>query len=137
MSYLFQNFSIQNLQQRDFIKNQGNAGCKHLMNGCDLDILNQQGILSDPAIRRRRKQKRCKRKHSPLLSNIWSLDNKLDELHLLKETHREWKDCVFAFTETSLQDNIPDVAIQLEGMMAFWADRDAARDWCVNATLVS
>uniref|UniRef100_A0A3B5BFL2 Serine/threonine-protein kinase 1 n=1 Tax=Stegastes partitus TaxID=144197 RepID=A0A3B5BFL2_9TELE len=43
------------------------------------------------------------------LSNVRSLDNKLDELRLLGEISREWKDCcVFAFTETWLHDNIPD-----------------------------
>ena len=122
---------------------------KTLMNSCDLDTLRQHGILSKPANHRRRKWKRCERKQkrgkragiharlkanpsrpavpSLLLSNVRSLDNKLDELHLLKETHREWKDCrVFAFTETWLQDNIPDAAVQLEGMTAFWVDKHAA-----------
>ena len=59
---------------------------------------------------------------------------------------------MFTFTESWLQYNIRDAAIQLEGMMAFRADRDAAtsgksrggglclyinKDWSVNATLVT
>lgn len=52
---------------------------------------------------------------SLLLSNVPSLDSKLDELHLLRETGREWKGCcVFAFTEMWLHDNIPGTSIQLE-----------------------
>lgn len=50
---------------------------------------------------------------------------------------------MFAFTETWLQDNIPDAAIQLERMTASRVDRDAGgglcisinKDCCVNATL--
>ncbi|KAM9414426.1 uncharacterized protein KZ484_023348 isoform 4-T5 [Pholidichthys leucotaenia] len=50
----------------------------------------------------------------------------LDELHLLRETRREWRDCcVFAFTETRLHDYIPDAAIWLEAMTSFRADREA------------
>ena len=74
---------------------------KTQMNGCDLDILRQHGILSETANRRRRKPKWCKRKQkrgksarinarlkanpsrpavpSRPLANIRSLDNKLDE----------------------------------------------------------
>lgn len=146
--------------------------------GCDLDVLYQHRILSVStlaATRKRRKRKRCERKQrrgkragiharikanpsrpaapSLLLSDVRSLDNKLDELCLLRDTHSDWRDCcVLALTETWLHDNIPDAAIQLEGMSSFRADRVAAssgksrggglciyinKDWCVNATVAA
>ena len=143
-----------------------------------LDALRQHKILSDTVdttfrrrTQRRRfkhKQKRGKRagikarlKANPtrpavptvLLSNVRSLENKLDELRLLRGSRRVWRDCcLFIFTESWLHVNIPDEAVQLEGTSLFRADRDAVssgksrggglciyinKDWCSNATLVS
>ncbi|KAF7667660.1 hypothetical protein LDENG_00052230 [Lucifuga dentata] len=59
---------------------------------------------------------------SVLLSNICSLDNKLDHLRLLL-TRREVKHCcAFIFTEMWLHGNIPDSAIQLNGLALFCSD---------------
>ncbi len=93
------------------------------------------GSLTD-AIRTRRCRKRCERgqkrgKHGGIgarlranptrpalptlmLSNVRSLENKLDLFQLTRSTQHEARDCcVFVFTETWLNDNIPDSAIQL------------------------
>ncbi|KAL0190009.1 hypothetical protein M9458_017108 [Cirrhinus mrigala] len=58
--------------------------------------------------------------------------------------------CVFIFTETWLQENIADSAIQLDGLTSFRADRDTSlsdktrrgglcvyvnREWCANAAV--
>ncbi len=49
-----------------------------------------------------------------MLSNVRSLENKLDLIQLSRSTQHEARDCcVFVFTETWLNDNIPDSAIQL------------------------
>ncbi|KAI5620341.1 gastrula zinc finger protein XlCGF28.1-like [Silurus asotus] len=112
-----------------------------------------------------RKQKRGKRaganarlKANPalpslLLANVCSLDNKLDYIRLQQATRREYRHCcVFVFTETWLSDRVPDAAIQLDGLAAFRADRNAAlcgktrggglcvyinTEWCKNSVLVS
>ncbi|KAI5607669.1 hypothetical protein C0J50_6989, partial [Silurus asotus] len=55
------------------------------------------------------------------------LDNKLDYIRLQQATRREYRHCcVFVFTETWLSDRVPDAAIQLDGLAAFRADRNAA-----------
>ena len=88
-----------------------------------------------------------------LLSNVRSLENKLDELRLMRGSLKVWRDCcLFIFTESWLHENIPDEAVQLEGTTLFRADRDAAssgksrggglciyinKDWCVNAASVA
>ncbi len=80
--------------------------------------------------RRERKQKRGKcggirarlaaNPHKPaiptiVLANVRSLDNKLDYIRLLCSTQRTVRDCcVFVFTETWLNNSVPDCAIQLE-----------------------
>ncbi|KAK3542272.1 hypothetical protein QTP86_021989 [Hemibagrus guttatus] len=64
---------------------------------------------------------------SILLSNVCYLDNKLDYIRLQLTTQREYRDCgVFVFTETWLSNRVPDTAIQLDGLTAFCADRNAA-----------
>ncbi|KAI4892919.1 hypothetical protein NFI96_001300 [Prochilodus magdalenae] len=64
---------------------------------------------------------------SILLSNVCSLENKLDCIRLQRTTRRESRDCcVFVFTETWLSDSVPDAAIQLDGLASFRADRDSA-----------
>ncbi len=89
--------------------------------------------------RRERKQKRGKRggirarlaanPHKPaiptiLLANLRSLDNKLDYIRLLRSTQRTVRDCcVFVFTETWLNNSVPDCAIQLEQLTCYRADR--------------
>ncbi|KAI4884329.1 hypothetical protein NFI96_003223, partial [Prochilodus magdalenae] len=90
---------------------------------------------------------------SILLSNVCSLENKLDCIRLQRTTQRESRDCcVFVFTETWLSDRVPDAAIQLDGLASFRADRDSAlcgktrggglcvyinTEWCKNSVLVS
>ncbi|KAK2912264.1 hypothetical protein Q8A73_006377 [Channa argus] len=90
---------------------------------------------------------------SILLSNVCSLDNKLDYIRLQRTTRREFRDCcIFVFTETWLSDRVPEAAIQLDGLNVFRADRNAAlcgktrgggvcvyinTEWCKNSVLVS
>ncbi|KAK2882761.1 hypothetical protein Q8A73_021694 [Channa argus] len=90
---------------------------------------------------------------SILLSNVCSLDNKLDYIRLQRTTRREFRDCcIFVFTETWLSDRVPEAAIQLDGLTVFRADRNAAlcgktrgggvcvyinTEWCKNSVLVS
>ncbi len=51
---------------------------------------------------------------SLMLSNARPLENKLDLIQLSRSTQHETRDCcVFVFTETWLNDNIPDSAIHL------------------------
>ncbi|KAK3549100.1 hypothetical protein QTP70_031895 [Hemibagrus guttatus] len=64
---------------------------------------------------------------SIILSNVCSLDNKLDYIQLQKTTRPEYRDCcLFVFTETWPSDKVPDAAIQLDGLTMFLADRNAA-----------
>ncbi len=50
-----------------------------------------------------------------VLANVHSLDNKLDYIRLLRSTQRTVRDCyVFVFTETWLNNSVPDCAIQLD-----------------------
>ncbi len=64
---------------------------------------------------------------SLMLSNVRSLENKLDLIQLSRSTQHETRDCcVFVFTEKWLNDNIPDSAIQLHGHSCCRADRDSS-----------
>ncbi|KAI5101429.1 gastrula zinc finger protein XlCGF28.1-like [Silurus meridionalis] len=90
---------------------------------------------------------------SIFLSNVCSLDNKLDYIRLQQTTRREFRDCcVFVFTETWLSDRVPDAAIQLDALTVFRADRNTAlcgktrgggvcvyinTEWCKSSVLVS
>ncbi len=90
---------------------------------------------------------------SLMLSNVRSLENKLDLIQLSRSTQHETRDCcVFVFTETWLNDNIPDSAIQLHGLTCCRADRDSSlsgktrggglcvyinKEWCNNAAVLS
>ncbi len=90
---------------------------------------------------------------SLMLSNVRSLENKLDLIQLSRSTQYETRDCcVFVFTETWLNDNIPDSAIQLHGLTCCRADRDSSlsgktrggglcvyinKEWCNNAAVLS
>ncbi len=61
---------------------------------------------------------------SIVLENVRSLDNKLDHIRLLRSTQRTVRDCcVFVFTETWLNNSVPDCAIQLEQLTCYRADR--------------
>ncbi len=89
--------------------------------------------------RREKKQKRGKRggirarlaanPHKPaiptiVLANVRSLDNKLDYIRLLRSAQRTVRDCcVFVFTETWLNNSVPDCAIQLDQLTCYRADR--------------
>ncbi len=88
-----------------------------------------------------------------VLSNVRSLENKLDLIQLSRSTQHEAKDCcVFVFTETWLNDNIPDSAIQLNRLTCCRSDRDTTlsgksrggglcvyinKEWCNNTAVVS
>ncbi len=88
-----------------------------------------------------------------MLSNFRSLENKLDLIQLSRSTQHEARDCcVFVFTETWLNNNIPDSAIQLHGLNCYRANRDSSlsgktrggglcvyinKEWCNNAAVIS
>ncbi len=90
---------------------------------------------------------------SLMLSNVRSLENKLSLIQLRRSTQYETRDCcVFVFTETWLNDNVPDSAIQLHGLTCCRADRDSSlsgktrggglcvyinKEWCNNAAVLS
>uniref|UniRef100_A0A3B1KH12 Reverse transcriptase domain-containing protein n=1 Tax=Astyanax mexicanus TaxID=7994 RepID=A0A3B1KH12_ASTMX len=117
--------------------------------------------------RQARRQKRGKRggirarlaasPHKPaiptvLLANVRSLDNKLDYIRLLQSTQKTVKDCcVYVFTETWLNNSVPDHAVQLERLTCYRADRALAdggksrsgrlcvyisNAWCRNVVVV-
>ena len=124
--------------------------------------------LTIPLLRRRRhrryrKQKRGKRggikaklkanPHKPaipslFLANARSLNNNMDELRLQSAAH-SLNHCVLVITETWLDQNIPDAAIDLVGRTVFRADRTSHSGkskggglciytnklWCANATV--
>ncbi len=88
-----------------------------------------------------------------MLSNVRSLENKLDLIQLSRSTQHEARDCcVFVFTETWLNDNIPDSAIQLNRLTCCRSDRDTTlsgksrggglcvyinKEWCNNTAVLS
>ncbi len=60
------------------------------------------------------------------LANLCSLPNKTDELLLLSRTNKDFSNsAALCFTETWLNDAIPDSALHLPGFQLFRADRDA------------
>ncbi|XP_060763541.1 uncharacterized protein fbrsl1 isoform X7 [Neoarius graeffei] len=115
----------------------------------DLGLLRRPALTSTPttaAHPQRKRHRRCERKqkqgkcggirarlmanpHKPaipsiILANVRSLDNKLDYIHLLRATQQAVRECcVFVFTETWLNDSIPDSAIQLDRLTCYQADR--------------
>ena len=88
-----------------------------------------------------------------ILANVRSLDNKLDYIRLWRAFLRSVRDCcVSIFTETWLNHNITDAAIQLEGLTLHRADRVASlagkvrggglavyinKSWCQDIAVVS
>lgn len=89
---------------------------------------------------------------SVLLVKVRSLENKLYYIKLKQAKQWEMRDCcVFIFIETWLQDNIADVAIQLDRLTSFRTNKDVSlsgtkclclcgnvnRDWCTNATVAT
>ncbi len=86
-----------------------------------------------------------------MLSNVRSLETKLDLIQLSRSTQHEARD-LFVFTETWLNDNIPDSAIQLNRLTCYRTDRDSSlsgktcrgglcvyinKEWCNNVAVVS
>ncbi|KAK3561458.1 hypothetical protein QTP86_002817 [Hemibagrus guttatus] len=109
-----------------------------------INLLRRPGLQSsasfDAGGRERGRRKRCSRKQkrrkragvcaslktnpsqlalpSIILSNVCSLDNKLDYIRLQRTTRCEYSDCcIFVFTETWLIDRVPDAAIQYSVQM--------------------
>ena len=72
------------------------------------------------------------RKHRPplpsiYLANVRSLRYKMDELNCNIATRKDFRDCcVFCFTETWLDDSVPDQAVIPPGFSLFRSDRDYA-----------
>ena len=87
---------------------------------------------------------------SILLANVRSLDNKMDDIRLLRSANKTVRNCcVTVFTESWLHDNIPDSAIHLEQLTCHRADRALAEKkrgggicvythdaWCRDATVI-
>lgn len=81
---------------------------------------------------------------------LWK--NKLDYLRLELTSRKEIRDCcTLVFTETWLNEDVPDSAIAMEGLTSFRADRSSAlsgksrgggvyiyinNNWCTNPTTV-
>ncbi len=90
---------------------------------------------------------------SLMLSNVRSLENKLELIQLSRSTQHETRDCcVFVFTEPWLHNNIPDSTIQLHRLTCCRADRDSSlsgktrrgglcvyinQEWCNNGAVLS
>ncbi|KAI4891376.1 hypothetical protein NFI96_006358 [Prochilodus magdalenae] len=89
---------------------------------------------------------------SLFLSNVRSLDNKLDLLRLRMSVSEEMRNCaVICLTETWLNDSMPDSAFQLAGRQLFRADRNQLsgkarggglcvyinKGWCTNCVVVN
>ncbi|KAL0150418.1 hypothetical protein M9458_054235 [Cirrhinus mrigala] len=88
-----------------------------------------------------------------MLSNVRSLENKLDVIQPSRSTEHEAKDCcVFVFTETWLNDKIPNSSVQLHWLTCCRADRDSSlsgktrggglcvyinKEWCNNSAVVT
>ena len=86
------------------------------------------------------------------LANLFSLPNKTDEILLLSRTNKDFShSAALCFTETWLNDAIPDSALHLPGFQLFRADRDAESTgksrgggtcfyinerWCTDVTLL-
>ncbi len=117
------------------------------------------------ATRTRRRRKRCERgrkrgkrggirarlRANPTRPALPTLN--CDLIQLSRSTQHEARDCcVFVFTETWLNNNIPDSAIQLNRLTCYRADRDTTlsgksrggglclyinKEWCNNAAVVS
>ena len=61
---------------------------------------------------------------SIILANVRSLDHKMDHIRLLRSVNRTVNNCcVLVFTETWLNDNTSDSAVQLEQLTYNRADR--------------
>ncbi len=64
------------------------------------------------------------------LANLCSLPNKTDGLLLLSWTNKDFSNsAALCFTETWLNDPIPDSALHLPGFQQFRADRNAESTW--------
>lgn len=90
---------------------------------------------------------------SVLLTNVRSLDTKMDYISLWRSTQRGVRDCcVFVFTETWMTEKTPDCGIELVGLTLHRADRVAATSgklwggglavytnnaWCCDTRMIS
>ncbi|XP_048051513.1 polymeric immunoglobulin receptor-like [Megalobrama amblycephala] len=81
------------------------------------------------------------------LANLRSLPNKTDELLLLSRTNKDFSNsAALCFTETWLNDAIPDSVLSLPGFQLFRSDRDAESTgkscfyinerWCSDVTVL-
>lgn len=58
------------------------------------------------------------------MGNVRSLANKLDEITTLANSQREYRECsLLCFTETWLNEDIPDCAVEIPGFTLVQADR--------------
>ncbi len=96
---------------------------------------NAGGVRGDRSARVKRGGIRARLRANPtrpaipslMLSSVRSLENKLDLNQLSRSTQHETRDCcVFVFTETWLNDNIPDSTIQLHGLNYCRVYRDSS-----------
>jgi hypothetical protein len=72
---------------------------------------------------RRRRFKPCI--PSMVRGNVGSLVNKVDQLGALIRSQREYRECsLMCFTETWMQENIPDANTTMNGFMTVQADQD-------------
>ena len=85
-----------------------------------------------------------------LLSNVRSLQHKMDELQLMIQTNKDYSDCsAICLTETWLDQSVPDQAVILPGFTLHRADRSFKllrkakgggvciminEHWCTNST---
>lgn len=62
-----------------------------------------------------------------ILANVCSLDNKLHHIGLLQSAQKTVRDCcVVVFTETWLNNSVPDDAVQLKRLTCYRAERALA-----------
>ncbi|KAI4874712.1 hypothetical protein NFI96_009725 [Prochilodus magdalenae] len=75
------------------------------------------------------KRRERKRRYKPclpsiIMGNVRSLANKTDELSALIRTQREYRECsILCFTESWLNQNVPDSHVHLNGFTTVRADR--------------
>ncbi|XP_077990622.1 uncharacterized protein LOC144444944 [Glandiceps talaboti] len=102
-----------------------NGGCRKANNYTQRG--RKRGKRGGALVRLRRRSQRPPLP-SIILANVRSLSNKIDELNCCLDAKRDFRDCsVFCFTETWLNESIPDSAVQPPGFTIFRCDRSFQR----------